>query len=169
MSWYKLTNSCSRPCPTWKKWRTTSPLGSEPGFYWRCHNAGPAASLKPPAHEGTTGKHLSSPHSTELCAVPGAGETQPTNGQVPTLRVSRQKRNRIARREWVREETVGPPCKPRRHTPKSPRETTTEAEAALGRPKTATGEELSGKFLRRGGAGCEGTRQISQSVVRLLG
>lgn len=48
---------------------------------------------------------------------------------------------------------VGPPCKPGRHTPKSPRETTTEAEAALGKPKTATGEELSGKFLRRG-AGC---------------
>lgn len=52
---------------------------------------------------------------------------------------------------------VGPPCKPGRHTPKSPRETT-EAEAALGRPKTVTGEELSGKFLRSGGAGCKGTR-----------
>ena len=48
---------------------------------------------------------------------------------------------------------VGPPCKPGRHTPKSPRERTTEAEATLGKPKTATGEELSGKFLRRG-AGC---------------
>lgn len=115
-----------------------------------------AASLKPSAREGTTRKHLTSPHSPELRAVLGAGETWPPDGQVPTLRVSGQERNRVPLREGAREEMAGPLCKPRKHTPESPR----EAEAALGRPKTATGEELSGKFPRRGGADEKG-RQIS--------
>lgn len=107
-----------------------------------------AASLKPSAREGTTRKHFTSQHSPEPCAVLGAGETRPPDGQVPTLRVSGQKRNRCTPKGGGKGRDDGPTLQAQEAQPELPR----EAEAALGRPKTATGEELSGKSPRKGGA-----------------